>query len=408
MKQKNKIIDRQLLQDTQPPVSEAFKRQTLNKIYELKLQEEQEPMKRKGFVAVLITALMIFALAGVALGIAGHLGVIDFLSPAGPTSIPAEAVQTEFTQDNCTVDGISVRVRDAVSDGRTLFVAVEMSATTPGEAVLVSLDTFDHSNAEMMQMWKYARPDPIFHPDFEALAQATATHYVFPLEWIEVAGASIDQDINPVSGLNWRYEGIGTVVMNVMIDLQRLHDPSEALTITMHPTAAKEGTAEEYKAAYGTDIPEGADAPFVPFVPLEQGTLTTEVKAGHMDIQVAKAKGPFNYGDFRINSLEVATSPLATYITVERALTSEAMQRRNNAYILVDADGQPYEKLMLMQVFGRESNPNGGWMGAPLQTTYQRRGDLPETITLHAMEMDGRDESIPLPDDLVVELLPVN
>ena len=407
MKRNTKNINQQLLRNIQPPVSEVHKDQTLQMIHQLNIQEEQKPMKKKGFATVLLTALMLIMLTGAALGIANHFGVIDFLSPTGGEGVPVEAIQTVFTHDTCIVDGVSIRVRDAVSDGRTLFVAVEAKAENENDAVLVTLDAFDHANDEAMDQWLTSHTNAEYHPDFEALGAAETIHYLFPMEQVEVTGAGVKSGVNPVSGLNWRYEGTNTIVANLMIDLQKLENPGEVLDITMHPTAAKEGTAKEYAEAYGMEIPEGLSPTFVPFVPLDEGLLTTQVKAGSMDIRVARAEEAFTYGDFHINSLEVATSPLATYITVTRELTEAAKIRRSNAYIILDENGNPFENLSLVHVITQSPNADGSWDGVPLQNVYKRGSGLPKTLTLRAMEMYGRDENVPLPDDLIVTLTEV-
>lgn len=391
-----KTLDRDYLHSLQPPVPDPFKDEALGMIHALAAQEEQIPMKRKSFTAILITALLMIALASAALAIAGGPGVLDFLFGDRPFPKAAEEhLQTVFTQSGGELDDIRLTVRDAVSDGRSLFLSVEAKATQPGDALLLTPEGFDPANAEAMAAWQGSYGAKMqAPPDWSAIGDKRV-HYLFPLEQIVITGTD-GREQHPATGLYWHYEGIDTAVTTIIIDLTTLADAGEQLTVALTPVAAEKDPAGA--------LPEYAASSYVPYREIERTALTVEVSAGSMQMRHAAAAQPIDYTDMHIEALDAYASPLATYITVQQRLL-KLPPERTVGYQLLDADGQPFEDLIMVRVMAP------GYVGGsdlPVMT-YLLRADvgLPERVTLRAMPFVNHEETGDLPEDLVVELAEV-
>lgn len=383
MKSTEYFCDRERLERIQPPVSEAFRQQSLEMIQRLASAEGKPAGSRKRFATVLLAVLLMLALAGAAFSIARQAGILDFLAPAEGLSRVEAFVQTEFKQDGGIVDGISIRVRDAVCDGRTLFISVEAKTEDPNEALLVTLDEYFLEHPEMLTLWALSDTFPVYHLDADALQQAASKRYINPMNHVEarVSGSGVER-FTPVVGVNWFYEGMDTVVSNIMIDVQELRDAEKTLLVSIFAQAVKRVTKEAYEETYATTA-DDMDQPL--YIPLEELPLTTEIQAGEMTIRTAVAETPFVFDGYFFSGFEVSVSPLCTYVTVQKAPVENAggpKMRDIFMHTLLDAQGKPFEALAIVTGSPYFPRGDGTWDHVPLQTIYRYAGELPDSITL--------------------------
>ncbi len=365
----------------------------------LRRTKEEEIVKKKMPVA-LVFALVLVLACGAALAIGSGLGVLDFIQGGAPISEEAkQAIQTEFAQQGGALASVTVKVRDAVSDGRMLFLVVEAKAKNPGDAVLATADYFLGDAKQAMDTYGAWR-DPESFPDWAAIGKDARVHYMMPFGDVEIVSggkATVEKRVGVHAGFSWRYEGVDTLVCNMLIDLSRVENPKETMTINLNPTMGKLADMEK-----STKEQNPLATPlFAIWTPGETAPLTVEVKAGKMEAQHAVAKTPITFGDMEITKLEVTTTPLATYMTMAtRVINAE---NRTNWFVVHGEDDQEYEMLADTTNFAAQPLPDGSWTDVPLNWVYQSQGTAPKSIVLHAMPMNDAPAD-GLPEDLVVPL----
>lgn len=396
MKKQKITLDAATLRRMQPPVPQAHRQATLDAIHRL-ANHEEEPMKRKSITAVILCAALILAMAGAALAIAGNWGVLDFLIKDRPvTDTLKETVQTEFTEATADLGDVTVRVRDAISDGLTLSVAVEYRAKNPDDAVLTDYDSIEWQNDEILAFYRETHRGTTPMPDFDAVADARAIHTVSTQPETRV-NTAIGNSRADVMGNSWTYEGTDTLVAHMMYDISQLGDPHTELTLHITPRLLQRMDLA------GEDIPENATPTYAAWDRQTSADMTLTITPGAMETHTGQAQAAFPYTDFRVDSLSVTTSPLATYVTIAKTLTADP-DAREAAFIVCDADGNPYRDLVHSQLMNQPAPGPHGWDGVPVTWYYQNQGDTPAQVILRAMPFGENDN---LPPDLVVELTPV-
>lgn len=96
-------------------------------LYAMRGSEERSPKMKRKFSVALVFALAAVLAVAVALAVANRKGVLDFLSYSEAT-LPenaADYVQTDIAAGE--QDGLRVAVREAVYDGRSLWVTVDVN-----------------------------------------------------------------------------------------------------------------------------------------------------------------------------------------------------------------------------------------------------------------------------------------
>lgn len=355
-------------------------------------------MKRFTVRTVLIAIVLIGLMAGAAFAIGSQLGILNFLEQAAPISGDAQQhIQTEFEQEGGELTDVTVRVRDAVSDGKTLFIAVEYKAKDPTHAVLLTGDNIDWTDTDLVSYWMQNRP-PASIPDWESIRPDQAIHYVeSPFDTTILEGDD-GSPLPPVSGVSWLYDGTDTVVFNLMIDLGRLENPKDQLLLRLTPAVCKQLEAE-------AGIIE-RNPLYTRWDALESTEMTVWVKAGTMPVQKAMPETPFIFGWMQVDMMEVAVTPLAMYVTMNHTNIGDG----NAGYWcqLYNGDGTPLEVMAMEQAPLLDGDGNLLDPDAPREMVYVSPGDMPESLLYRAVEafMPELRGDEPLPEDMVIPLIP--
>lgn len=377
-----------------PPMDEAFARRVQQS---LAAQKEEPIVKRKLSMGAVL-ALCLVLLAGIAMAVSAHLGVLDFLGGAPVPDEGRQAVQTELKQTGGTLSDVTVRVRDAVSDGRLLMLAVEARPVRAGEMVLNPTDDLNwHDEGEVAYFTGHR--DAATLPDVAAIDAASALHFVDCMQ-VSVLRGEGGSELFPVAGYTLRYEDGGVLVTNLIIDLGRLENPQEELTLQITPTVFRpvDLPREEW--------PEHTGEYYKQSEPVEETTLNVTVRAGSMTAERAVADVPFSFMFSEITHFEVIQTPLALYVRMASHVVDE--NAALGWYELLDEQGEPLQYLAQMHASAYRAGqqpPTGP--DVIHESAYLRTGALPGAITLHARQPVMLDAEIELPPDLAVPLTPV-
>lgn len=355
--------------------------------------KEEVPVKRKAIGTIILAVMLMILFIGAAFAIGNQLGVLRFIEreSALPEQIKRE-VQTEFSQEGGDTTDVSFRVRDAISDGRTLFITVEAKAKNPADALLLSFDMFDWNDQEAMDFWRATRDrDEASYPDCDAYGDQRI-HDVFSFNRVQIECAG--QTMNDLAvGNSYCYEGTDTIVNILMIDVRTLQT-DDLLRVTFYPALGEKIEIDE-------PLPENAAPTYTFHKVLEETTLIADIKLGNMPSRRAVADTPFTYTDFTINQLEVVQTPLATYVSVTKRL-DVSNEKRNAWFEVCDAEGVMYKDLVYDHIYSQEALEAYD-ESVPFESIFATRGDLPEALTLRAMSMSDNPDYV-IPEDLLVRL----
>lgn len=356
--------------------------------------EEEKPVKRFTVRTAILVVLLIVLMASIALAISTNQGILGFLERDGALPESAiEPLQTEFTQDGGKLSNVTYRVRDAISDGKTLFVAIECKANNPKDAILTTMDYVPADDPEMLQLWKDMMVTRDSLPDVESISPDQTVHYVSETFATKVLQDDKEYPTDIIYGTDQRFEDLNTIVYNIMFDLQKLENPQDELTI--------EFVVHERNITYfqGYDILKNdPEKPVIDWEVADETTLTAVIRAGHMESRRAEAEVPFTFGDITFSYFSVETTPLATYVSMVRNRT-EPENPGTMRFEIYGEDGRPYKSLMYIYHMTMYMNDET----TPYEQLYASQGNLPERVVLHAIPfLEAKDT--PMPDDLIVEL----
>lgn len=173
------------------------------------LGKEEPKMKRVSGI-VLVFALLL-ALAGVAIA-AHQIGTFDFLFP--DKNIPEALVdqrQTGFSQEGEGMETVDITVQDAVSDGISIFMAVEFTAKNPDDILLSEYAPdadwykgYEEDGRRRLVVWQdFTLGNGLYlaGQDWQAPDQQTViVHYVIDILDVELAGDELRVAFSP--GIN--------------------------------------------------------------------------------------------------------------------------------------------------------------------------------------------------------------
>lgn len=132
--------------------------------------EEEQPVKRFTLRTVALAIVLIILMAGIALAISTSNGIFSFLEKSTPLPTEAkEALQTEFTQEGGDLPHVTFRVRDAISDGKTLFIAVECKTKNPDDVVVTMMDYVPNSDEKVLADWNAMMSNREGRPDLGSI-----------------------------------------------------------------------------------------------------------------------------------------------------------------------------------------------------------------------------------------------
>lgn len=295
---------------TMPPEDEERMRRTLSAL------EEEPPMRRKVTSTVALALVLVLLLAGVALAITRGYGVLDFLSGGkGIDASPIEdRVQTEFAQAGGEMENVSVRVRDAVTDGITLLLTVELKAKDP-EAVL--MHSGDHSVLFLQAQGIDARGDSgrdRNEPDWASFPEDQRYIYVDMPAMKRNDDGSYENPLAFTIGDESYYEDPQTIVHTMIYDITRLEDPGEALPlhISVSEVYVKEVRDTDREGnALGYSI-QSWDR-------VEQADIAVEVSLAPMETKVFRpTEEVVRVGHLEFSDITFTMSPYATYMECNR------------------------------------------------------------------------------------------
>ena len=114
-----------------PPVPEAYRAGLARSLDAL---TAPRPQPRRRWAAALVFALCLLLMTAAVAAIAG--GVLAYLSFDDPSALD-ESLQASPVAAQCTLEGVTLRVRDAVSDGRRLSFSLEAQSASPDQLYLL-------------------------------------------------------------------------------------------------------------------------------------------------------------------------------------------------------------------------------------------------------------------------------
>lgn len=122
---------REALMRCYPPVPDAYREALARSLDAL---PDRKPAPRKRGAAALVFALCLLLLTAAAAVIAG--GVLSYLGFDG-SSAPDDGLRVSPVAAQCTLDGVTLRAVDAVSDGRRLAFSLEAQSASPDRLYLL-------------------------------------------------------------------------------------------------------------------------------------------------------------------------------------------------------------------------------------------------------------------------------
>lgn len=122
---------REALMRCYPPVPDAYREALARSLDAL---PDRKPAPRKRGAAALVFALCLLLLTAAAAVIAG--GVLSYLGFDG-SSAPDDGLRVSPVAAQCTLDGVTLRAVDAVSDGRRLAFSLEAQSASREEVYLL-------------------------------------------------------------------------------------------------------------------------------------------------------------------------------------------------------------------------------------------------------------------------------
>ena len=191
-------------------------------------------MKRFTIRTLALALLLVLLMAGIAVAITGGNGIFSFLER--DAAIPGDAkdaLQTEFTQEGGELTNVTFRVRDAISDGRTLFVAIEGKTKNKEDVLLTMMDYVPAGDAKAMADWKSMMATRGSVPDLESITPEQNVHYVYYSFAARILQDGTEVEQFPLFGTDVLYEDMNTIVYNLMIDLRKLDNPTGEITLEL-------------------------------------------------------------------------------------------------------------------------------------------------------------------------------
>ncbi len=309
----NKNINKERWQQAYEPAPASFRRAMARALDQTK---EEPNMRRFTRRAAALTVAILLALAGAAVAVNQSTGVLDFLfgSDAPKPDLP---LQTGLPQINANAMGtVSVKVRDAVSDGISLHMAVAFTVKDPKDAILIDYDE-PYLYDPGMEMY---RELPVSEEGQGQNPFATQAKHANRCLILGTTMANYD-GFDLVSDVKWTYEAPGVLVIDYVIDLREstyrtwaskpsfpLPDP---LKLVLTPTLWVLDGKDVYAAGYKHKT-------------LEQGAIEVTVICNDLgQRRYVAANLPYEGEDYRVEDATFIATPLAVYATYRVVDTGE-------------------------------------------------------------------------------------
>ncbi len=312
-------------------------------------QLEEGPRVRKVSGLAVAFALLL-ALAGAALA-AHSLGTFDFLFPG--TEAPQEVqnrLQSGFAQQGGELESVRVTVRDAVTDGSSVFLAVEFQAKGSRDVLLSEFD-----------------------PRAERPPQE-GRHLV--LWQNEAMGENLY-----LAGRDWKSLDEQTVLMHYVIDVGSRPGSGGPLRLVFAPgVRLLDGQGQQRD--------------------LEQAQVEVSIRAEDMAHTRRRAQTPVQVQGLGIilTQAEVTLTPLATYVRATYRVDQENLEDWMEQYgslwfRLRDGEGRSYGLL----TGGRKYSDDASWhYQETVEQVYERLKGWPQALELVPYRSDTGEEFAPI------------
>ncbi len=344
-------------------------------------------MKRWTMRTAIIVVALILALTGMALAVAGDGGVLRFLFPDKvPVEVPVQTLPMQSGGDQ--MQTIAVTVRDAVSDGVAIHMAVEFAAKDPKDALLYDLDA-NYIYIPTGSGWPKATLP------LEEEGQGFRKPYVSKAKEADrvlIVGTPMAMlgGIDMVAGTNWFYESPSVLVVDYVLDLrptffQGYENPPtgplpDPLTVTLTPSVWLQTQGS-------TDC-----------IDLEKGQIAatvTQTKAAQKRYEALNL--PIEGAGYRLDSVSFVLTPLGTYGSFVLSDTSDDPGWGDSPMVgsfglrVLDPNGLPipflnggYKKNLDEEAVGKER----------METFLPAQESLPATLILRPFDA-GTGQTFP-------------
>ncbi len=357
------------------PAPDAFRRSIASALE----QTREVPMKRFTMRTAMIAVALLVMLAGAALAVAGGDGVLRFLFPGTTPAADTLPVQTLPAQTGGDqMENITVTVRDAVSDGVAIHLAVECAVKNPGDALLYDFDAD----------YLYPLPEhgvPGRTLPVEAEGQGLRKPFISKAreaDRVLIVGTPMAMlgDVDTVaSSQSWFYESPGVLVVDYIIDLrpgafEGVENPPPfpllgPLTVTLTPSVWLQTPGEST-----VDM-------------LEKGSVEVTVTQTQAEqARYTATNLPVEGEGYRLDAVDFLSTPQGLYGTFRFADTTGIPPWENESPALdnlwadvLGADGEP---LPALGSYRKYEDPEGEGTVQRIEVFFAARESLPETVIL--------------------------
>ena len=249
--------------------------------------KEETPMKK---ISGLILAFgLILALAGVAFA-AQRLGAFEFLFPSKtPPAEVQQKLQTQFSQSGGDMETVNVTVLDAVTDGLSAFMAVEVKAKNSQDVLFSEYDSI-------------------------GLRETSADDRRRLILWqTDEMGENLY-----LRGRGWKRIDDRTLLLHYIIDLQG-HSLTENQSLEFEP-----GVRVQKESGEATGMEEE----------LERGLVKVTLHPQPMEQITRPIQVPFDvpFLEMTVVAGEITFTPLATYLRLEYSVPTMAPEDWQEKY----------------------------------------------------------------------------
>ncbi len=303
------------------------------------LKETRRAQLRPTLRYVALAAVLTLFLCGTAVAVMNLIGVLSFL----PQGTDPNVVQTALPQA-CEggLPGMSVSVRDAASDGIAVHLTLAFSAADPKAIVLSEFDAQRVDTAGAKQVLVAAVPE------------------------VSSGGQAL------LAGVSWLYETPTTLVVDLVLDLRFLAEPSEGTPLTLQV---------DYFIAEEVDY--------------------KKMHTGRMDVLVVQTLQqqavyhavnlPLVFEGFMMTDAEFIQTPLGLYASYTLLDDMELLPSGNLWIDLADENGQPLPKQ-----HGGYKMPLSMEYESQIMHVFYNTGVMPENIVLLPYDSGTREQFAPI------------
>lgn len=304
--------------------------------------QSEDALKRKGYLRVALATAVLIMFASVALAVAGRYGVLSFLyKDKLPDTETVSNVQTLLNQSGDDLSNVSVKVRDAVTDGITVLLTVEMKARHEDDMLMTLEDkSFMMLSEQGIDLGEMTGREQN-KPDWSLIPQNQKYIYISAPHAPRVTfDSTTSMEISTI-GSEYFYEGNNSVVYTMIYDISELEKNATPFTLSFEARTAKivgetDTIGETSNAEYRIPSWDYAD----------KATVSVDVRPSYHELKSFTVEGAsFRVGEMEYTEVLFTMSPYALYFDFQRTkLDDEA-----DASTLVPAgEGEDISKILYL------------------------------------------------------------